>query len=306
MINLIPSVKQLEINSGFLTKNAIFFDDINCDARVISALKKLPYSKDGADIKININGTSGEAYEIFINENNITINADGSAGAFYAVQTLRQIFKNTEIPCLYIKDAPDFEHRGFYHDVTRGKVPTVKTLKKLIDDMAYYKLNSLQLYVEHTFEFEEYKDINEKFGYLTKEEIRELDAYCKENFIDFIPSLSTFGHLCELLSQEKYKHLRTLKNYKEPKNFWNERMAHHTIDPLNDESIEVIKSLIDQYVPHFESEYFNICCDETFDLKVFEEQGLDVGKVYVEFLQKIIKYPEQKGKEVMMWADVLL
>jgi N-acetyl-beta-hexosaminidase len=67
----------------------------------------------------------------------------------------------------------------------------VATLKSLIDQMAYYKLNSLQLYVEHTFEFEEYKDLNEKLGYLSKEEIKEIDAYCEENFIEFIPSLST-------------------------------------------------------------------------------------------------------------------
>jgi len=306
MINLIPSVKQLEIKESFLTKNAIFYNNLNCDERVCNALEKLPFDKDGAKLSISISGTCGEDYELSINENDISIAASGPAGAFYAIQTLRQIFKNTQIPCLYIKDAPDFEYRGFYHDVTRGKVPTVKTLKKLIDDMAYYKLNSLQLYVEHTFEFEEYKDVNEKFGYLTKEEIRELGAYCKQNFIEFIPSLSTFGHLYELLSQEKYHHLRTLKNYEETPNFWNARMAHHTIDPLNEESIAVIKSLIDQYAPNFESEYFNICCDETFDLKVFESQGLDVGKVYVDFLNKIIDYTKQKGKKVMMWADVLL
>ena len=61
-------------------------------------------------------------------------------------------------------------------------------------------------------------------------------------------------------------------------------MKHHTIDPLNSESFEVIKSLIDQYAPNFESEYFNICCDETFDLKKYQEQGKDVGKIYVDFV----------------------
>ena len=57
-----------------------------------------------------------------------------------------------QVPCLHIKDKPDFKYRGFYQDVTRGKIPTVDTIKKLIDTMAYYKLNSLQLYVEHVFE----------------------------------------------------------------------------------------------------------------------------------------------------------
>ena len=54
--------------------------------------------------------------------------------------------------------------------------------------MAYYKLNSLQLYVEHTFEFEETKDPLEEKGYISKEEIIELDKYCYDNFIEFIPS----------------------------------------------------------------------------------------------------------------------
>lgn len=305
MLNLIPSVKTLEIKSGFIDKSAIHFNNSNCDKRIVSALKNLPFDENGIELKITIGNGDGESYEINIEKDRITVNADSAAGAFYAVQTLRQIFKHSEIPLLYIKDRPDFKYRGFYHDITRGKVPTVKTLKSLIDNMAYYKLNSLQLYVEHTYEFKEYAKVNEKFGYLTSNELKELDAYCKENFIDFIPSLSTFGHLFELLSQGEFKHLRVLKNFNDP-NFWDARMQHHTIDPLNPKSIEVIKSLIDQYIPNFESEFFNICCDETFDLKEYEKSGEDVGKIYIDFVKKIITYIKEKGKTPMMWADILL
>lgn len=305
MLRIIPNVKTMQIKNGFLTKTAIYYNNLNCDERIMAALTDLPYDKSGAKLDISINGTIGEGYELHIDENNIAINSDGPAGAFYAIQTLRQIFMHKEIPCLYIKDEPDFKHRGFYHDITRGKIPTVATIKSLIDKMAYYKLNSLQLYVEHTYEFEECKDLNKKFGYLKSDEIKEIDAYCKQKFIDFIPSLSTFGHLYELLSQDKYKHLCVLKDYNNP-NFWNSRMLHHTIDPLNSESIEVIKSLIDQYAPNFESDYFNICCDETFDLKEYENSGIDVGKIYVDFVNQIIDYTKQKGKKIMMWADILL
>ena len=107
------------------------------------------------------------------------------------------------------------EYRGFYHDTTRGKVPKVETLKMLIDQMAYYKLNSLQLYVEHTFDFKEYATTKERTGYFTAEEIKELDDYCYENFIDFIPSLSCFGHLQELLEIPEYKHLCVLENHEQ-------------------------------------------------------------------------------------------
>lgn len=304
MVKIIPAVKDLKIDKGFLKSKTIFFENLNCDKRIVAALSKLPFDKAGAKLSVFVNGNCGEGYELFIVEDEIKITAESDAGAFYAVQTLRQLFMEDKVPCLQIKDKPDFAYRGFYHDVTRGKVPTVETLKKLIDQMAYYKLNSLQLYVEHTYEFEEYDDLIQKTGYLTSDEFKELDAYCKQNFIDFIPSLATFGHLYELLNQEKYKDLRVLKEHKGGLNFWMERMLHHTLDPMHPKSIEVVKSLISQYMPNFSSEYFNICCDETFDLHSLE--GADVGKLYIDFVSQIIDFVKQNGKKVMMWADILL
>ncbi len=306
MLNLIPSVKFLEIKDGFFEKKGVFFGGVISDNRLLSPISKLPKDKNGADLKIVISEKDGEGYEIYIEKESIKITADSSAGAFYALQTLRQIFTHDRVPCLYIKDCPDFKYRGFYHDVTRGKVPRLDTLKAMIDNMAYYKLNALQLYVEHVFEFKEYKDLNERLGYLTKEEIEELDRYCYENFIEFEPSLSTFGHLFELLNQNKYKHLNVLKDHVPGNNFWDNRMGHYTIDPLNDESIEVIKSLIDQYIPHFKTDNFNICCDETFDLNFGLPEGSDVGSIYCDFVKKIIAHLKQKNKTVMMWADILL
>ena len=305
-MKIIPKVKSFELSEGFLKRKTIWFDENEMDSKLIAALKKLPCSDEGTPLNIEITGGNRENYELHIGEEHIQIRADSTAGAFYAIQTLRQLFKEERVPCLCIRDRPDFPHRGFYHDVTRGKIPTVETIKKLIDDMAYYKLNSLQLYVEHVFEFEETKELWSSFGYLTKAEIREIDDYCKENFIDFIPSLSTFGHLYDLLEQPKYKHLQVLKDYETIPNFWHARMRHHTIDPLKSESFEVVKSLIDQYAPHFTGDYFNICCDETFDLKRYAEAGLDEGRIYVDFVKKIIDHVQGKNKKVMMWADILL
>ena len=306
MINLIPAVKTLEIRSGFLTKHAVCYDGTGLDGRLPSALKKLPYDESGAELTVSVKGEEGEAYTLQIDENRIAIEADGPAGAFYAIQTLRQIFTHEEIPCLSIQDKPDFAYRGFYHDVTRGKIPTMETLKQLIDQMAHYKLNSLQLYVEHTFAFDEYRQLREATGCLTKEDLLELGEYCRENFIDFVPSLSTFGHLFELLEQPQYRHLRVLKDYEASPNFWNDRMGHHTLDPENPQSIALVESLIDQYVPCFESTWFNICCDETFDLHRLDQLGVDSGKLYVEFVKKIIARVRKHGKKVMMWADILL
>jgi len=304
MIHLIPQPKKLIEAEGFLAKKTFFCADLPADGRLVAAINTLPLAEGGAALAVAY-GAGGEGYTLTVSENAVSIKAEGAAGAFYGIQTLRQLLKAETVPCLTIEDQPDFTHRGFYHDMTRGKIANVATLKKLIDEMAYYKMNSLQLYVEHTFEFEECKDLHPHTGCLTAEEIKELDAYCAAHFIEFIPSLSTFGHLYELLQQPKFRHLRTLKDFEPSANFWHERMAHHTIDPLNPESIEVIKSLIDQYDPHFTTDTFNICCDETFDLTVYEESH-DVGKIYVDFVKQIIAHLQGKGKKIMMWADILL
>lgn len=306
MLKLIPSVKGITVYDGILKTNAVFYENLDCDERILKALKTLPFDKNGSKLNIEIKGDSGEGYSLKIRENEINIVADSPAGAFYAIQTIRQLFKNGKVPTLDINDSPDFALRGFYHDITRGKVPTLETLKKLVDTMAHYKMNHLELYVEHVYEFEETKDIIDQTGYITSAELKELDAYCKENFIEFVPSLATFGHMYEILQQDKYRHLAVMDDYKPLPNFWNSRMCHHTINPMLPESEEFINSLIDQYAPNFESDYFNICGDETFDLHQKYKDTHDVGKLYFDFVKKIIAHLHEIGKTPMMWEDIAI
>lgn len=94
-------------------------------------------------------GDAGEGYTLSVLENGIEIKGQGAQGAYYGVQTLRQIIHEygDTIPCCTIEDAPDFKERGLYHDVTRGRVPTLKQLCHITDMLAYYKINHLQLYI---------------------------------------------------------------------------------------------------------------------------------------------------------------
>lgn len=302
-MKLIPQPKEVILFDGFLRTKAVRFNHFYLDSRVIKAVEKLPQSEEGVLLEISVTGDEGEGYSMEICTDGISVFADSSAGAFYAIQTLRQLFTQEKVPCMHLEDKPDFPYRGFYHDVTRGKVPTMETLKKLVDDMAYYKLNSLQLYVEHTFEFEECKDINPICGCLTKSDMIELGQYCQDNFIDFIPSMSTFGHMYEVLQQPKYQHLRIQEDDAHAPMVWYSRMKHHTIDPQNPESFPLVQSMIDQYAPCFASEWFNICGDETFDLQQSAETPEQAAQLYVDFIKKIIHHTQNKFRKVMMWAD---
>lgn len=324
---ILPTPKEIIEHSGvFHLKNCAVCVSDDLDPRVIKSavnlrthlvaktdsfhkFSRIPKEKSNC-VLIEKNTTiSPEGYRIDINENGIYITGGNDAGCFYGIKTLLQIIDSADenIDAMTINDSPDMAYRGFYYDATRGRVPTVKGIKQIINTISNYKMNSLQLYVEHSFDFDEFKtSIRTEDDYLTADDILEIDEYCYNNFIDFVPSLSTFGHLYELLIKNEYKHLCELKDYEASSHFWWERMKHHTIDPSNPESFEVVSSLIDQYLPLFRSKYFNICCDETFDLAQGRNQGKDKAELYIDFVSKITDHITKAGKTVMMWGDIAL
>ncbi len=327
LTNLIPTPKHLTRKTGRTSlQNMKVLLSQSCDSRLFKAAKKLadelaaetrteisltkvlgePTQK--AAVRIIAGDGEGEHYQLIADGKSVTVKGDSLAGTFYGIQTLRQLIRGGqgEIPNVEIDDAPDMQSRGFYQDISRGRVPTVESTKRLIDLLAYYKENAFQLYIEHTFLFEEYVGITHKDNALTAAEIMELDDYCYDNFIDFVPSLSTFGHLFRLLDSPKWHKYCELDKYEPHKMPWHNSMLHHTIDASNPESIKLITGMIDQYIPLFRSRYFNICCDETFDLGKGRNQGKDTGKLYLSFTGKLIEHLQKRGKTVMMWGDIIL
>ena len=94
----------------------------------------------------------GEEYSLTISKKRIEIKG-GQAGVFYAIQTLLSLISNNEssgmtgailFPIIKIEDKPAFDYRGMHLDLARNYQST-ETVKRLIDVMASYKLNKLQL-----------------------------------------------------------------------------------------------------------------------------------------------------------------
>lgn len=253
-----------------------------------------------------------EEYKLSIKKDNIEINASTSKGLFYGIQTLIQIIREYgySLPGVIIEDKPYFKHRGFYHDVTRGKVPKIETLMNLVDKASFYKINELQLYIEHTFAFKGLSEVWVDKDPLTSEEIILLDRYCKNKHIELIPSISTFGHLYEVLRTKSFKNLCELTETTKPEYSFVDRMAHHTLNVTNEDSIKLVGNMLEQFIPLFSSNKFNICCDETFDLgkrkSSKEADRLGIGKLYVDFLNKVISIVKEYDKEIMFWGDVIL
>lgn len=263
------------------------------------------------DIALNIDKTlEEEAYQLSVRPDGVTITG-GKKGLLYGIQTLRQLLGEygAMIPAVEIEDKPEFSRRGFYHDVTRGRVPTLRYLKKLADRMSYYKLNELQLYVEHTYLFRDLPELWREETPLTAEEILEFDEYCAGLGIELVPSLASFGHLYTLLSTKTYAALCELPDSETKAFSFLDRMQHHTMNVSDPASLELSKTLITEYMSLFRTNKFNLCADETFDLgKGRSKETADkIGtkEMYIAYVKELCDYLISKGKQPMFWGDVI-
>ena len=258
-----------------------------------------------------VNALPAQSYVLSITEDKIEILGRDRAGVGYGIQTLCQIIRNKGalLPALHIEDKPDIAARGFYMDQARGRSFKLETIKRQIDLLSRYKINQYQLYIEQSFAFRGFSEMWREDSVLTPEEIMEIDKYCKDRDIDFVPSLASFGHLYELLRTKSYEDICEFENAAgKPFSFW-EKMQHHTVNVADERSFEVVKRMLDEYLPLFSSKLVNICADETFDLgkgrskELAEKIGTD--RMYLEFLKKLCEYIVAKGKVPMFWGDII-
>ncbi|HBR35430.1 MAG TPA: hypothetical protein DD734_12420 [Firmicutes bacterium] len=256
-------------------------------------------------------GITAQGYKLRISPDGVEIRGGDRQGAVYGVQTLRQIISENGavLPAVEIEDWPTFRYRGFYHDVTRGRVPTLDSLKKLVDTMGAYKLNQLQLYVEHTYLFRNFSEVWRGDTPLTAEDILELDGYCDDRGIELIPSLACFGHMFEVLRTKSFGELCELEDGEMMSSTYSNRMEHHTINVTDERALPFVFGMLEEYMPLFRSEHFNICADETFDLgkgksgKRAQEVGVD--RLYIDFLKELCGFLLERGKKPMFWGDII-
>ncbi|MGN0308946.1 MAG: glycoside hydrolase family 20 zincin-like fold domain-containing protein [Lachnospiraceae bacterium] len=253
-----------------------------------------------------------QEYTLEVGETGIRLRGGSIHAVRYGVQTLRQIIRQQGaiISCLRIEDKPDIANRAFLIDVTRGRIPTLKSLKELADTLSFYKINQLQLYIEHTYMFSQFSEMWRDDTPLQSTDILELDRYCCRLGIELIPCLSSFGHLYKLLRTKGYQHLCEMENPGLEEFSFVGRMLHHTIDISNPESHELIKSMLLQFMQLFSSDTFNLCGDETFDLgkgrshKLEQEIGHD--RMYVGFIKELCEFLIAHGKRPMFWGDIIV
>ena len=252
-----------------------------------------------------------EGYTLEISKSGILISFRELPGARAAQLTLRQLIREYghNLPRLKIRDWPDFPRRGVMLDISRGRVPKLETLLDLAEKLSAFKINELQLYTEHTFAYKKYKSVWQSWGALTAKEIQTLDTRCGELGIDLVPNQNSFGHLRQFLEDPKLKKLGEISEpfLAETKDFLRRPT---TLAPNHPGTLPFLRGLYEELLPNFSSEFFNVGCDETWDLGKGQSKKLCAtkgrGRVYLDFLKKIHLEVSACGKTMMFWGDIIL
>ncbi len=177
--------------------------------------------------------TSPDAYELTVTPRGIRIVGRSSAGVFYGVQSLRSLLPPTgptgrrvTLRAMRIVDAPRFGYRGLHVDVARNFQPA-STIRRVIDLMARYKLNTLHFHLTddegwriempslpelttvgarrgHTLDSSSFlppsygsgPDVDMPYGsgFFTTQEYGEILKYAAARHIEVIPEIEMPGH----------------------------------------------------------------------------------------------------------------
>ncbi|RPJ29018.1 MAG: glycoside hydrolase [Chloroflexi bacterium] len=251
-----------------------------------------------------------QGYLLVISAQGISLRARELAGAFYGVCTLIQIVDRCgfSLPCLRITDSPDFPARGVMLDVSRERVPSMETLYSLVDMLAGWKINQLQLYTEHAFAYRQHPQVWEKVTPITGQEVMELDVFCRERFIELVPNQQSFGHLAPWLNHPDYKHLAEVEDgFQTP---WGYRQGSFSLSPIDPGSIEFLRGLYAELLPHFSSRMLNVGCDETWDIGQGRSKEACArtgrGRVHLDFLNQVFQEVRRFGRTPQFWGDILV
>jgi hexosaminidase len=169
VVQIIPMPLSQTINDGYFVLSSStgidYPEDLKVSAEFLKSFIEQSQTiqlNNGNDIKFSVDTTieNDEGYSLEIRPNSIEIRAKTDQGAFYAVQTLRQLLsvdfekkgispqgklsaeqKGIEIQCVSITDAPKFTYRGMHLDVGRHLF-SVDFIKTYIDALALLKMNT--------------------------------------------------------------------------------------------------------------------------------------------------------------------
>ena len=286
-----------------------------------------------------------EEYSLKVHSKGIEIRGGEYAGVFNGIQSFLQLLpsevytKNVnlpiEVPLVEIKDAPQYSYRGLLLDVARTFQP-VDEVKRVIDYMAYCKLNKLHFHLVDSegwrLELKKYPYIAEKAGfrggdsplhpvygsfdqkyggYYTQDELRDIVAYAAQRNIEVIPEVDMPGHSKSL----GVVHPDILCKYTPDTSYTNGIDVRDVWCASKENNYQLVEDIVKELVDIFPSEYIHIGgdevnfkwwkeCPDCQQLKI--EKGLkDESQVEQYFINRVSDILTKYKRKAMVWDEAV-
>lgn len=348
--HIIPQPVKISAQKGsyLLTGNAVIGTDVQSRAVGLYLQSYLAqnynlhlqlrvFEKIPASIAVKLisnHATDTDAYTLNIKNTGITIVGEGES-VFYGVQSLIQMLPAVaplRLPGVAIKDAPRFKWRGLSLDVCRHFF-TVDEVKKYIDMMAHYKLNTLHWHLTDDegwrIQIDKYPLLTEvgarisyyeklgKFrkldnlidggrdGFYTKDDIREVLKYAAERYITVLPEIEMPGHSEAAIFA--YPELGCQDS----------TGAKHRVRMLDpsENTFKFLENVLTEVIELFPNQYIHIGGDEVemadwlkspVAVALMKKEHLkDEREVQSYFIKRIEKFLISKNKKMIGWDEIL-
>lgn len=273
-----------------------------------------------------------EAYIIDIQKNGTVITTKGEKGRYYADITYMKLAEKGTLPLCKIVDEPAFSYRGFMIDSARH-MQTVEEIKKYILAAAEFKMNVFHWHLcddqGWRIECETYpeltkvgayrdchgfrsKDGREYGGYYTKDEIRDIIAFCAERHIEVIPEIDMPGHTTAIVASYPWLSCRGVKVPVQTDG----GIFKDILCAGKEEVYEFCFKLLDEICELFPGKRIHIGGDEAPKARwcncpncqeTIKREGLkNEEELQGYFTNRIVDYLEkEKGMEVLAWNETL-
>ena len=185
------------------------------------------------------------------------------------------------------------QYFGVMLDMSRNGVMKPAVVNQFVDYISSFGYNMLQLYTEDTYEV----DNEPYFGYLrggySKEEIRAIDAHCKNKGVELIPCIQTLAHLGTIFKYYPYREINDFADIL-------------LID--NPRTYQLIENMFMTLADSFSSRKVHIGMDEAHMVglgKYLDLHGVcNRYELLKKHLDKVVEIAKKYGFEPMMWSDM--
>ena len=184
--------------------------------------------------------------------------------------------------------------KGLMVDCSRNAVMNLTALKRFVKVISTLGYDTLMLYTEDTYEVDGEPYFGHQRGRFSKAELKEADAFCRENGIELVPCIQTLAHLNAMFK-------------------WVNRYGaiNDTADILladDDRTYELIDKIFATLSECFTTRKIHIGMDEAYMVglgKYRDKHGdTDRFEIINRHLHKVCDMADKYGFKPMIWSDM--